>query len=345
MRVVLHPADENGCGYYRMIAPGHALIEQGYDVTVETDFAYRGVWRSTIRGEVLINLDQQVKADVVVIQRPLHRNRFELIQILQSKGVAVVVEVDDDFHAVHKRNAAWHGTSPLHHPDHHRDWLTRSCEVADLVTVTTPALAKRYGSHGRVAVLPNCVPARYLKIEADKGDPVTVGWSGSLDTHPGDLEQTGGALADHRWRIIGTGKGAKKALRLRDHPETTGWLPLVDYPRALATLDVGVVPLAMTPFNEAKSYLKGLELAALGVAFVASPTGPYTELHHMGAGLLAVSPQGWKDQVGRLARDAGYRAEVAAQGREVAEKSTIEEHAQRWWQAYQWAVMQRRQAA
>jgi glycosyltransferase involved in cell wall biosynthesis len=345
VKVVLHPADENGCGYYRMSLPGHALAEQGYDVTVDHDANYRGVWRTTIRGEVLVNLDQKITADVIVIQRPLHRNRFELIQILQSKGVAVVVEVDDDFHAVHKRNAAWHGTSPLHHPDHHRDWLTRSCEIADLVTVTTPALAERYGGHGRVAVLPNCVPKSYLALSGPTRDVPVVGWSGSVDTHPGDLEATQGALSGFQIKVVGTGKGVKKALGLKHEPPVTGWLPLTDYPKALATLDVGVVPLAMTPFNEAKSYLKGLEFAALGVPFVASPTGPYQELHRMGAGLLAVTPQGWKDQVGRLVANTQYRAELAEAGMRVAERLTIEENASRWWQAYQWAVMQRKQAA
>lgn len=43
-------------------------------------------------------------------------------------------------------------------------WLGVAWERADLVTCSTPALAERYGKHGRVAILPNYVPASYLEI-------------------------------------------------------------------------------------------------------------------------------------------------------------------------------------
>ena len=38
---------------------------------------------------------------------------------------------------------------------------------------------------------------------------------------------------------------------------------------AIDNITVGMVPLALTPFNQAKSYIKGLEFAARGVPFVA----------------------------------------------------------------------------
>ena len=49
--------------------------------------------------------------------------------------------------------------------------------LADLVTCSTDAL-RRYATHGRVAVLRNCVPERYLSITA-KRTGQTVGWGGA----------------------------------------------------------------------------------------------------------------------------------------------------------------------
>jgi hypothetical protein len=40
-------------------------------------------------------------------------------------------------------------------------------------------------------------------------------------------------------------------------------------------IHVGLVPLTRGPFNEAKSYLKGLEYAAAGIPFIATPTEEY----------------------------------------------------------------------
>ena len=62
------------------------------------------------------------------------------------------------------------------------------------------------------------------------------------------------------------------------------------YTSSVAELGVGLVPLLDSAFNRAKSWLKGLEYAALGVPFVASPTPEYVKLAGLGAGLLADDP-------------------------------------------------------
>ncbi len=80
--------------------------------------------------------------------------------------------------------------------------------TADLVTVTTPALAERYGSHGRVKVLPNLVPASYFDIptHAPRKVSPTVGWTGSVVTHVGDLDVMGGVIPGV---LAETGLGAR----------------------------------------------------------------------------------------------------------------------------------------
>jgi hypothetical protein len=103
-------------------------------------------------------------------------------------------------------------------------------------------------------------------------------------------------------------------------------------------MDVGIVPLEDTDFNAAKSRLKGLEMAAVGVPFVASPRDEYQRLHRLGAGLLADRPRDWRRHLTRLVRDGDYREELADRGRAVAAAETYENHADRWWAAWQRAA-------
>lgn len=340
MRVVVHPADDGGCGRYRLRWPAEALAAQGHDVAVEFEHAYRGVMQPSVFGDRLVALADPVEADVVVLQRPLKRETVELIAALQDQGVAVVVEVDDDFHALHRRNPAWTETHPGRDRDKNRDWLALACQRADLVTVTTPALAERYGHHGRVRVLPNCVPERYLSLLTKPKERLTLGWSGSVVTHPGDLDQAKGAVQpvldqhDAAFHVVGTGEGVQRALALRDEPTATGWLPIEDYPSGLADLDVGIVPLRASEFNEAKSWLKGLEMAAVGVPFVATPTSPYRSLVAEGAGWLAGTAGSWTSMVGALCASTGLRAHMAGKGREVAARWTVEGRAWQWMEAW-----------
>lgn len=344
MRVAAYPADLGGCGMYRVIWPAEALVAQGADIDLvhpddPAERQIQGAWDSDGPGRRLVDVVAP-DADVVVLQRPLTDVLAQAIPLLQAKGVKIVVEIDDDFETISPRNVSWKVLRPQVSP--RRNWLhlRQACEQADLVVVSTPALAARYGRHGRVAVVPNLVPARYLTVTGGPRDGVFVGWSGSVATHPDDLQVTGGGVGravdrtGARFAVVGTGKGVRKALGLVEAPSACGWVDIEDYPLALAQLDVGVVPLALSPFNEAKSWLKGLELSAVGVPFVASPTGPYRELVGLGAGVLANRAREWEGALKRLITDHGWRAELAGRGRDTVAGLTIEGGCGRWWDAW-----------
>ena len=359
MRVYVHPADAGGCGMYRLVWPSEQLIADGHDVHVLPDHTYKCEWLDTIAGPTVKRVVTPIDADVVVIQRPLHRNRYELIRAIQARGCAVVVEIDDDFHAISLRNPAWRAANPMNDRDVHRDWLARSCEIADLVTVSTPALAKRYGGHGRVVVLDNYVRDRYVRTEPSAytrehlgpRDPrTTVGWTGTVLTHPGDLEQTGGGVAkavDETGAclsVVGTGIKVRESLGYDGQVAATGWVPIEAYPECIRRFDVGIVPLKPTEFNEAKSHLKGLEFASLGVPFVATPTGPYRRLADAGIGWPADTPADWWYLTRELILDHEHRRALAAAWRdEVEARWTIEGNAWRWAEAWERALAHQRE--
>ncbi len=342
MRVRIQHADRGGCGMYRLVWPAEVLASMGVAVTLHDDWPLAH-WRGQDNGLRHI-ISVECPADVVVLQRPMLDTVVQAIPVLQRQGVAVVVELDDDFTCLPKGHPARVGTSGMRNPHMNRRNLRLACERADLVTCSTPAIAARYAPHGRAHIIPNCVPARYLTIETGEHDgPLRVGWTGSTQTHVGDLETAGNgiarALSGDPFHVVGTGVGVASALGLDEgQVESTGWLPIHDYPAAYAGLDVAVVPLADNPFNQAKSWLKGIEAAALGVPFVASPTDPYRELAALGAGMLASTPDEWHAAVSLLTTNRSVRQEMAVQGRAVASEWTVEGRAWLWAEAWERAM-------
>jgi O-antigen biosynthesis protein len=332
-------------GFYRCIWPGEALAAQGATVEVirpdapDSEQIQATWWENAGRRE-LVDV-APVEADIAVIQRPLTDTLCEAIPKLQAQGVRVVVEIDDDFDAISPRNVSWSKVQPATSPRRNREWLRKACQQADLVVVSTPALARRYGAHGRVRVVRNRVPARYLALPRPEPRPdVWVGWTGAIQTHPDDLQVTGGGVAralraaGGRLAVIGTGKGVAKALGIRGEVYASGWVPIDDYPVAVAQLDVGIVPLELSPFNEAKSALKLMEMASTGVVPVVSPTAENLTMAAQVGALVADSPRQWEGIVKRLVADEGWRAGQSERVRSAMAAHTIEGNAGEWWDAW-----------
>jgi glycosyl transferase family 1 len=355
VKVYVYPGDAWGCGHYRCIFPGQAVAGLGeLDVTVIEPGSR----------DLTINFDQRTgrvvghtfpdDADVVVMQRPTNGFLSQVVPMLQERGVAVVVDMDDDLGCIHPRNPAFPGLQPkirvrgVVHPNLHSWHNARdACRIADLVTVTTPALAQRYGSHGRVRVIPNMVPAGYLDIPHTDSD--VIGWGGTVGTHPDDLQSVGPSLAKliqagATFRQVGDGGGVARCLGLRDEPPSTGPVGLDEWPLHLATFGIGIAPLAMTRFNEAKSRLKPLEYASVGVPWVGAATPDYRALHDLGCGMIAERPKAWEGILRRLLREPALREDLSASGRRVAAENTFEGNAWLWAEAWALAAVNKRGA-
>lgn len=360
MRVLIHPADTGACGHYRLIWPSRALQDAGYDVLCgdpelapedwpEEQKVYGVYTRDEFGDDRLLKVHKPPDADVFVVQRPLGAGVADLLEKLRDTNVATVVELDDDFTSIHPQNISFWAVHPGAHPRRSVKHILRACEAADLVTVSTPALQKAYSKHitTPIVVIPNFVPSWYLTTEKagldQRPEGLLLGWSGSLETHPTDLQAVGGAVSQilreyHHVHltIVGTAKGVHRAFGIAGSTPImkTGWIPLKQYPSVMKELDVGMVPLEMSTFNQGKSYLKGLEWASLGVPFVATPTEQYKWLK---AGVLAHNPREWRNRLRMLITNDEYRQQIAADGRLTATQLVIEDHIERWWSAWQLA--------
>jgi hypothetical protein len=295
-----------------------------------------------MRGEEVVDV-VDVKADVYVFQRLTHNRMVQAVKILRDKGAAVVVDVDDDLSSIHPRNPAHDAYHPRRGDSHH-SWanLKQACRDATLVTVSTPALLDVYAGHGRGHVLYNYLPDHYYGVPRIDSD--VVGWPAALQSHPDDPSAVGAAVArlsgsPGAFRVVGdpTGVGAAFGLSA-DPPGIPGAVDLLTWPQAVAELGIGIAPLADTRFNACKSWLKPLEMCAVGVPWVASPRVEYARLAAMGAGVLADNSRRWYKELARLRASSALREERSEAGWRVAETLRLRHHAWRWLEAWDTAL-------
>lgn len=336
MKVLALSADSGGCEFYRIKEPARVAAQLGVDIrvaqSIEVNASQNSEGLTTVH-EILEDVD------VIVMQRPLDNAFTSLIHQAKRQGITTVVEMDDDYETISTANIA--------HPEVNGKfnmgpkWLRAAAESADHVTVSTPALLK-YAPHKRASVLRNCVPASLFDMPASYSlhkdiDPV-LGWTGSVGTHPYDLQATGrsiGQILEQNsldFYVVGDGASVERNLDIRTgRVQITGWVDIDEYHKYLTGMTVGIVPLEMSAFNHAKSALKGLEMAALGIPFVATPTQEYARLEAYGVGKTARNPGEWRKHLQRWIDRPEERRRDAEQYRDTVQLSmTYEANAASW---------------
>jgi glycosyltransferase involved in cell wall biosynthesis len=338
------PGDLGGCGFYRCFEPARVVSSYGLTVEVNQDLETEAYIQPTGETEFRsVSLD----ADVVVLQRPVARGFSDLIPFLQRKGMAVVVEIDDDLMATPVTNIAHRSLNPKYNSAANWDWLYKACQMADLVTCSTPNLGRRYAPHGRFAVLRNLIPEQELKRDKTPADHLRVGWSGTAQTHAEDLIVPGVHVnagiqqwaEDFNFYVVGDGVRVKESLMLSGEVVPTGWVPRENYIETVNNhFDIGIVPLKLDEFNRGKSWLKQMEMASQGIPSVVSPTEENIELAKITGNQVVHKPQHWQRGLKALLTDRDYYLERSAAVRESVSHLTYENHADLWIDAWRQAI-------
>jgi glycosyltransferase involved in cell wall biosynthesis len=294
---------------------------------------YRLIHPARVLGvSVVTSVDSVGTADTIVTNRPLTAKQRAVIEMWADEGRRVIVDMDDDFDAIPRGHKLYgrHPTVDLH----------RACEAATAVTCSTPALVERYG-HGHGALIRNGIPENVLDVRrAGRREPRPwIGWYASLASHPHDAPALGNAVAkalaerpDTEFVYAGPDHDVGPLSRILGIPSVRGlgFFSIEGLYRVIAEFDVGVVPLDLSPFNRAKSWLKGLEMAALGVPVIASPTDEYREMARQCGCTLASNEEDWARWLGYVTRIREYREHRVKCGRDFARRHTIERRIDEW---------------
>jgi len=334
--VLILPSDTGGSGFYRLRWPGEACMAAGKPVLVQNRMPKIVVdGQGNVQGLNLGNFE------CIVLQRPGSYQIPQVIDILHENGVKVVIDMDDSMSKIDPRNPVFKHYDPR--INHKRNWLhvAESCKKADLVTVTSEALAEEYGSHGRVKIIRNHIPKRYLDIPRPENAVPIVTWAGWTVTHPLDLFVVGDSVAKavSDTKAIFAAFGDLKIfndLRIKYQPPNQHWgfVEISEYARNLVKADIGLVPLKNTSFNKSKSGLKILEYSSLGIVPVASPTPENMVLINQGMGVVAHTPDEWYKRIKELIEDREYRSEMSKKAREAASGWVIENNWNKWFEPW-----------
>jgi O-antigen biosynthesis protein len=263
-RVLVYPADREGCGEYRIIAPSRALLKSGFIHAHETMRLYTPP-------EIA-----RMAPDSIVFQRQLELAQIDVIERVKQTSKAMrIFELDDLITNLPQKSAHRAAIAP-----DIAQRLKRALRLCDRLVVSTAPMERAYRRMcAETVIVPNRLEkSRWLGLAPGRraaGKP-RVGWAGAVG-HTGDLALIASVVEatakEVDWIFFGMCPDALRPFVAEYHP----WVLLYDYAAKLASLelDLAVAPLEHHPFNEAKSNLRLLEYGILGYPVVCTDILPY----------------------------------------------------------------------
>jgi len=339
MKIGVAYINEQVNSFYRAYLPMLAMHERGHEV-VEVLQA---------RGTPL-PVERLADCEIVHIHRLLlTEDDDDCIARLRAAGVAVAFDDDDDTAAAPPELERFVAEGSL--PRARRDFrrvLARAAQ-ADLVTTPSEDLADRFEAAGarNVHVIDNYLPGAFNRVRPQGHEGLVIGWHAAAE-HALDVEALGlravllTLLERHRdLHVVTIGIDLELGHpRCRREPH----VPIERLTQRLADFDVGLVPLADTPFNRGRSNVKAREYAAAGVPWLASPVGAYAHLGPDEGGLLVEDGE-WLDALEELIAGRRERGRRAKRAKAWAERETIWNMAGVWERAFLDAIAAVRAAA
>lgn len=281
----------SGAAYYRCIAPCAELTRHGVDtwmtpILLSND--QTGKFAGVLEGDSMID-----DADIVVVHSWKAAGAADQIERARRTGQIVIGDVDDLFWALPAghRGTTWNPTKLRAANWNH---LRANLNACDAITVSTQAIKDwiemNWSSPPPVFVVSNALDIQNFTPEPFRKRIKTVGWNGNLAWRDDDMKVVrkwlGKFLEDNDLRFVWNGgtevEPFAKSLGIDpERVEVRVQLPFFDWreSRPLRNVDLQIIPLELpSDFNRAKSALKGMESAAWGVPFIASPSPEYVRV-------------------------------------------------------------------
>jgi glycosyltransferase involved in cell wall biosynthesis len=339
------PVQPNGCAWYRCYLPMQQLKKDKY----ESGMGLPGFNQEHGFG-ILIPDNKAIHGwDIVVLKLIMLERVIEQVEKSIEKGQKIVVDLDDHMEGLEKSNLAYTMTSPEKNEKNNREHYFKIIEKSTALTTSTPFLLDFYKEkypNKPIYLVRNGIDADRWKIRNDhSGHIPTFGWVGATPWRSGDIQilnpYFGKFLKDrhlkfhHSGSIINAPKVSTQIGIDDSIFSSEPMQPIHTYPSMFRKIDVGIVPLTDVPFNHAKSFIKGLEYAAAGVPFIASPSPEYEYLASKGVGRIARNEEDWLRHAEELLSPK-VRKEERLRNREIVEKDfSMEKRGKDWEEVFE----------
>jgi tetratricopeptide (TPR) repeat protein len=314
-------ATDQGAAVYRTLQPCRALGELP-DVAVVS---------GSVLSPALLDSRVLANADVLIIRDIADPDLLPIVAARRRRRKLSVFEITRHLFASPPGPA---GRSPDLVQRSLRPLLARQ---ADCLQVTTPALDAHCAAlNPRRAVFPNQLWDAPPPAPVRRPDRVVVGWAGSR-AHLEDLRAVIPALAGVLERhpevevAVMTDAAVRPVLDLLPAGRVTytPWGSLARYYEFLQGIDIGLAPLAPTPYNRCVGDTRFVEYAAHGVLAVCADLEPYREVVRPGeTGYLFADGAELETVLERALAEGDVRAAIPARAaRYAASERNEREHA------------------
>lgn len=299
------PANIDACALYRMFLP-HLHIP-------ESMFRFRSD---------RLNIAELEEYEVVVVQRQVTEANLKAMQLMKRAGKRLIYDLDDNMWNLPASNPAAKVFKMM------QEGFAICAKEAHVLTVSTQSLKSAVrtaipGLKAEILITPNGVDFDLFRpsmLERDD-DKVILGWGGS-NTHSADIAEVWALLPDLLKRHENL---YMEFIGMNPPPEIVGhervthrtWVPVGEWASRFSSWswDISMAPLEDNRFNRAKSCIKGLEAAAVGIPCLMSNVTPYHELCALGdpelMWLLCDTKYQWKAKLEELVTNAPLRKKMA----------------------------------
>jgi hypothetical protein len=277
-KVLVHPSDTDGCGYYRIVQPATALANLR-PLHFVVSYKY-----------YLLQHLHEHSISTVVCQRHTEQQMLTHLQFYKSCQLQIVHDLDDLLWQVPISNSY-----RFYFNATNKKILHTSLKTADRLVTSTVELAEQTYKFVRkdAHVLPNYVSSKFSTEPVKrKREKLRIGWAGS-NTHAGDLSIISPLISEtldkYQWVFMGYCEP-----QWLSKVEYHDFVKIDKYMEKLASLnlDAVVIPLEDNLFNKCKSHIKLLEFATLGVPAITTDISPYKENPNF---KIKHSKRAWKD--------------------------------------------------
>lgn len=301
-----------------------------------------------------MNFEEINKCRVAVVQRLCTLENLKAIDMMKSRGLKLVYDLDDNMWRIPQSNPAYDMSKKLRMGFAH---CALQCDVLTVSTYPLKLAAKeelvRYNKGRRkmpnIEVVENCIDFDWFKplpIRLRSEETVTVGWAGT-NSHVGDVAKVFQLLPQAldrfpKMRLEIVGLPATSALASHPRFKQRNFVPVSEYPARWASWqwDMSLAPLEDNTFNRSKSNIKMLEAGAMGIPCLVSPSVAYrdfitnsgdtgrTEL--LRRHVLCEGPADWTRNLAALVQDAPLREAVGASMMAAARRFDIKKGIEKW---------------
>ena len=234
------------------------------------------------------------KYKVVIGQQWAGEYWKEHVLELQSRGIKVIYELDDNIRGVREM--------PDHDRrfDYSREYVNEHIDVmyeCDGMICSTPKLREDYGDICEKSwVCRNGLDLGRYSVTKPQRDEVHIGWfggSGHRIAFSRWLEPLEQVMEEHpETRFVNIGDPVAQLLspEFRERSLYIPWSNLETFPAAMTNIDISLAPAGDKGIFRGKSDLRWLEAAALAIPTIANPT-VYPDIIHGVTGWHAPDPQ------------------------------------------------------